>query len=242
VRILLIVLSLLLTNITEASVPTQSYKEALADFTAASKKSKNSMAASDKAIMKRAKAALFASMPSPGIKIGEKAPNFVLNNAFGQSVSLHDELKKGPVVLVFYRGSWCPYCNLHLHVLQKNLPEFKKYGAQLITVTPQKPDRSAEQIKKDGYLFEVLSDLDSQVMKDYKLYFELGDELLTLYDKFNIDLEGYNGKGRNVLPIPGGFVIDQSGVVRAMQAQTDYKSRIEPAAIIEALKSIKASH
>lgn len=188
--------------------------------------------------MKKADQSLANSLPDPGIKVGEKAPEFALKNAFGEEISLKEELKKGPVILVFYRGAWCPFCNMHLHVLQESLPQFEKYGAQLITITPQTPDKSAEQIGKDGYPFEVLSDLDSQVMKDYKLYFEIPDELVAVYKHVGLDIEAYNGKGRNVLPVPGSFVIDQSGIVRAMQARTDYKLRMEPETIIDALMKI----
>ena len=178
------------------------------------------------------------TMPEPGIRVGEQAPDFTLTNAFGKKVNLYQELKKGPVVLVFYRGSWCPYCNLHLYVLNKAKPQFDQYNAQIIAVTPQQPDRSKAQIEKDGYPFEVLSDTTSKVMKDYQLYFQLTPELLTVYKKFNLDIESYNGIGRTVLPVPGSFVIDQNGKVIAMQAQVDYKARMEPTDILAALAKL----
>ncbi len=216
-----------------------SYKQSLDQHMEQSKKEKSPFSSSDMAVMEKASKDLASSMPTPGIKVGEKAPDFVLNNALGKSVSLKDKLKQGPVVLVFYRGAWCPFCNMHLHVLQESLPEFKKYGAQLITITPQTPDKSVEQFKQKGYPFEVLSDLDSKVMKDYKLYFELPADLVEVYKKHGLDIEAFNGKDRNVLPVPGSFVIDTNGVVRAMQADTDYKKRMEPSAIIDALKKMQ---
>ena len=216
-----------------------SYKQSLDQQMAVSKKEKSPFSSSDMAVMEKAGKDLASSMPDPGIKVGEKAPEFVLNNAFGQPVSLKDKLKEGPVVLVFYRGAWCPFCNMHLHVLQQSLAEFKKYGAQLITITPQTPDKSVEQLKIKGYPFEVLSDLDSKVMKDYRLYFELPDDLVAVYKKHGLDIEAFNGKDRNVLPVPGSFVIDSDGVVRAMHADTDYKQRMEPTAIIDALKKMQ---
>lgn len=216
-----------------------SYKQSLEQYMEKSKNEKSPFSTSDMAVMENAGKDLASSMPAPGIKVGEKAPDFVLNNALGKPVSLKDKLQQGPVVLVFYRGAWCPFCNMHLHVLQESLPEFQKYGAQLITVTPQSPDKSVEQFKEKGYPFEVLSDLDSKVMKDYKLYFELPAELVEVYKNHGLDIEAFNGKGRNVLPVPGSFVIDTNGIVRAMHADTDYKKRMEPSAIIDALKSIK---
>lgn len=222
------------------SIP--SYQASLDQFMEKSRASKSPFSEKDKAIMKKAGQSLASDLPDPGIKVGEMAPEFTLKNAFGKEISLKEELKKGPVILVFYRGAWCPFCNMHLHVLQESLPQFKKYGAQLITITPQTPDKSAEQIGKDGYPFEVLSDLDNQVMKDYRLYFELPDDLLAVYKSHELDIESYNGKGRNGLPVPGSFVIDRNGIVRAMQAQTDYKLRMEPETIIDALMKISTDN
>ena len=216
-----------------------SYTQSLDQYVEKSKNEKSPFSSSDMAVMENAGKDLASSMPDPGIKVGEKAPDFVLNNALGKPVSLKDKLKQGPVVLVFYRGAWCPFCNMHLHVLQESLPEFKKYGAQLITITPQTPDKSVEQFKQKGYPFEVLSDLDSKVMKDYRLYFELPAELVDVYKKHGLDIEAFNGKDRNVLPVPGSFVIDTNGIVRAMHADTDYKKRMEPSAIIDALKKMQ---
>ncbi len=216
-----------------------SYQQSLDQYIKKAETEKSPFSSSDVAVMEKSGKDLARSMPSPGIKVGEKAPGFVLNNALGQTVSLHDALKEGPVVLVFYRGAWCPFCNMHLHVLQQSLPEFKKYGAQLITITPQTPDKSVEQFKQKGYPFEVLSDLDSKVMKDYRLYYELPDDLVVVYKKHGLDIEAFNGKDRNVLPIPGSFVIDANGIVRAMHADTDYKKRMEPSTIIDALKEIQ---
>lgn len=191
----------------------------------------------DRKVMTDATAALERDLPNPGIQVGQKAPLFTLKNAFGKEVSLEKELAKGPVILVFYRGSWCPYCNMHLHVLQGSLDSFKKYGAQLITVSPQSPDKSAEQLKKDGYPFEVLSDYDNDVMKSYKLYFEVPQAVLDIYKQHDLDIET-KVDAPTALPVPGSFVIDTKGVVRAMQAQTDYTIRMEPKDIIDALKEI----
>jgi peroxiredoxin len=178
-------------------------------------------------------------MPSPGLRVGDKAPDFALPNATGKTVRLSEALSKGPVVLAFYRGAWCPYCNLELRALQQSLPAFKARGASLITVTPQKPDKSREEIEKEGYAFEILSDLDSAVMKKYKLFFDVPKDLSDLYkEKFGLDIAEYNGEGRTVLPVPGTLVIDRAGIVRAAYAKTDYKQRMEPAAIVAALDKI----
>lgn len=241
-RFLFMFLLLVTSQLVNAAESITSYQASLNQYIEKSKSAKSPFSEADIAIMKKAGDSLAISMPSPGIKVGEKAPEFKLSNALGKKVTLSNELKKGPVVLVFYRGAWCPFCNMHLHALQQSLPQFKKYGAQLITVTPQTPDKSAAQIKKDGYPFEVLSDLDSKVMQDYKLYFELPADLIAVYKKHKLDIEAFNGPGRNVLPVPGSFVIDKKGIIRAMQAQTDYKIRMEPVTIIDALKKISEDH
>lgn len=217
-----------------------SYEKALNDMESkrASSSGPSKLTEQDHVTMKAFKQHLLETMPAPGVAVGKQAPDFTLTNAFGKKINLYQELKKGPVVLVFYRGSWCPYCNLHLHVLNKAQPQFDQYKAQVIAVTPQKPDRSKSQIEKDGYPFEVLSDTQSNVMKDYQLFFELSPEMVAVYEKFNLNLESYNGLGRNVLPVPGSFVIDQSGKVVAMQAQVDYKARMEPEDILDALKAL----
>ncbi len=200
------------------------------------KQKKSKFSPDELKLMKDSLAQVKQGHPSPGLKVGQKAPDFSLTNAFGKTVSLSAQLKNGPVILVFYRGAWCPFCNLHLHVLQKNIDNFKKHGATLIAITPQQPDQSAKQLKKKGYPFEVLSDLDDSVMQHYGLYYKLSDELVSLYKRKGLDVEQYNGKGRVALPIPGTFVIGQDGIIKAAHADHDYKERMEPTQIIQALQ------
>lgn len=201
-------------------------------------KNAHKFSAEDKAIMEKAAADLAKTMPNPGLKVGEIAPDFSLPNVYGTQIQLSSLLKKGPVIINFYRGAWCPFCNLELRSLKQNLPNFKKYGATLISITPQKPDKSLEQVKKDKFPFDILSDLDSSVIKKYKLFFTLPPKLVALYKKLGLDLEVFNGKGRNELPIPGTYVIDKKGIIRAVYANTDYTKRMEPQAIIDALKKL----
>lgn len=194
----------------------------------------------DMALMQKAAADIAASLPEPGLKPGSKAPDFTLGDAYGKQVNLYDKLKKGPVILAFYRGAWCPFCNIELHALQQSLPAFDKYHAQLIAVSPQTPDKSLEQLKKDQYPFAVLSDVNDTVSKAYRLYYEVPKELNEFYKaKFKLDIEAYNGKGRLGLPVPGTFVIDQQGKIVAAFADHDYQKRMEPADIVAALKAIK---
>jgi len=199
-----------------------------------------SIGESDKSIMVKAARDLGLAMPSPGLKAGESAPDFTLFNAFGNRVTLSDQLKKGPVVLAFYRGAWCLFCNIELNVLQRSLTYFEKYNASLIAVTPQSPDKSKEQIEEAEYTFEVLSDLDNSVMKSYNLYFEVPSELHELYkNRFGFDITDYNGEDRLGLPVPGTFVIGQDRTILSAYAKTDYKMRMEPEDILEVLKAAR---
>ncbi|CAA6819423.1 MAG: Alkyl hydroperoxide reductase subunit C-like protein [uncultured Sulfurovum sp.] len=236
-RNIILVLCLIAFTMLQAT-EVASYQESFDKFMVKRSESPAKFSPKEQKVMKQESVSLAQSFPNPGIQIGGKAPEFSLTNAFGKEVNLTAELKKGPVVLVFYRGAWCPYCNMHLGVLSQSLSEFKKYDAQLIAITPQKADKSEEQIKKDAYPFEILSDVNNSVMKEYKLYFELSKELLAVYKKNGLDIEAYNGKNHTALPVPGTFVIDTQGVVRAMQAQTNYKVRMEPKDIIDALIKI----
>ena len=178
-------------------------------------------------------------MPNPGLKIGARAPNFLLKNAQGKTAKLSGMLKKGPVILVFYRGLGVPMCKLELHALNKSLPAFKNMELQLVAITPQTPDKSLEQIKKDGFSFEILSDLDDKVVKTYKFYWEVSPELDAAYKRsFELNVAAYNGLGRRGLPVPRTFVIDQSGIVHAACADTDYKKRMEPVDILAVLQKL----
>jgi peroxiredoxin len=197
------------------------------------------VSAEHRLVMEAAARDLAAAMPDPGLHVGDEAPDFSLPNAYGKEVRLRDLLDQGPVVLTFYRGAWCPYCNLQLRGLQEALPAIERGGARLVAVTPQKPDKSRGQVAKEGYRFEVLSDLDDRVMKAYRLYFEVPPELSKVYQQLlSLDLAEYNGEGRYVLPVPATFVIGRDGVIRAAYANVDYRMRMEPAAILSALRAL----
>jgi len=202
-------------------------------------KKKPKFSQSDRQLMKESMEGVKKKYPSPGLSVGSRAPDFTLVNAFGKQIKLTAQLKQGPVILVFYRGAWCPFCNLHLHALKKSVVEFKKYKAQVIAVTPQQPDQSLKQVNKDKYPFEIVSDLDDTVMKQYGLYYELSPELNKLYKSKGLDVETFNGKGRTALPVPGTFVIGKEGLIKAVHMEHDYKERMEPAEIIKVLEGLE---
>ncbi|AFY54766.1 Peroxiredoxin [Rivularia sp. PCC 7116] len=174
------------------------------------------------------------------IKIGDIAPDFTLADAVGNKISLKERLTKGAVILTFYRGGWCPYCNLELRAYQQLLPEIERLGASLIAVSPQTPDASLSTAEKNDLEFDVLSDVDLTAARTYGLVFELSQELKALYQQWGIDLPKNNGNNEWKLPVPGTFVIDQNGRIAASYINTDYTKRLEPKEAIAALQ--KLSH
>lgn len=174
-------------------------------------------------------------------KRGNKAPDFALPNAKGTITRLSDLLSQGPVALTFYRGEWCPYCNLTLHAYQKYLPEMKQLGATLVAISPQTPDHSLSTAEKWQLEFEVLSDVGNQVAREYGLAFRLSEEVRTIYKSLGNDLEAYNGDTSWELPMSGTFVIAQDGTIQLAFVDADYTHRLEPAVILDTLHTLFSS-
>ncbi|MEL7504124.1 MAG: peroxiredoxin-like family protein [Cyanobacteria bacterium J06554_6] len=170
------------------------------------------------------------------LSVGAQAPDFALPNATGTTVKLSELLQQGPVVINFYRGEWCPYCNLELRAFQQLLPEFKQAGAQLVAISPELPDHSLSVTEKNELEFAVLSDVGNKVAKDYGLVFTLDPTLRPIYEKFGIDVPASNGDDSYELPMPATYVIDQSGNIRFAFADADYTKRAEPQAVLAVVK------
>lgn len=180
-----------------------------------------------------------AQIEAPGLAVGDRAPGFTLPDALGRLVSLDDLLAEGPVVAVFYRGEWCPYCNLQLHALQAALPTIHELGAGLVAISPQTPDHSLSLTEKHELAFPVLSDLDQDVIRAYNVQFTLADDLEDLQvNVFQNDPANQNADGSRALPVPAVFVIDQDSIVQAAFISADWRVRAEPADIISALRAL----
>jgi len=179
------------------------------------------------------------SRAAPGLAVGDAAPNFALSDAVGNQVVLTELLSNGPVVVTFYRGEWCPYCNLQLRALQQALPEIVSTGATLVAISPQAPDRGLTMTEKHELAFPVLSDLDQSVSESYKVRFDVTGELEDLQvNVFQNDPAEQNADGRRSLPVPSTFVIDRDGIVRFASANADWRVRVEPADVIAALEAL----
>ena len=173
------------------------------------------------------------------LKVDEKAPQFKLPNAQGKTISLSKVLEKGPVVLTFYRGSWCPYCNLQLRALQAKLNEIHALGATLIAISPEVPDGSLSENEIHKMEFTVLSDQDAKVASQYGVAWEVPEFLIAhMRVDRNLDLIKINNGNKNLLPIPATFVLGSDGIVKWSYVNVDYRTRSEPDQILEVLKSL----
>lgn len=170
---------------------------------------------------------------------GDKAPLFSLPNASGKAVAIADLLKQGPVVLTFYRGAWCPYCNLQLKSYQAILPRIKAAGASLVAVSPMTADYSLSMKETNELGFEVLSDVGNQVARQYTQVFNNGEAPIQAMTELGYDFSRFYGDGSNELPVPATFVITQEGgIVFAESGGGYYRERVEPMAILEVLDSL----
>ncbi len=183
-----------------------------------------------------AMASIDANGVAPGIQIGEKAPSFKLPDTGGREVSLEERLNHGPVVLTFYRGAWCPVCNLQLLALQRALRDIRLLNASLIAVSP---DDSTPTPQNTQLEFDVLTDKDQSVLREYKLQYRVPPELHQIYTGvFDTDVSSYNADGSWNLPVPGTFVIDRAGTIRNRHVTADYLKRMEPHDVIRALEEL----
>lgn len=187
-----------------------------------------------KAVMDEKAATLAKLMPNPGLKVGVQAPDFKLKRSDGTVFQLSEALASGPVVLNFYRGGWCLFCNMEHVVLKQTLPLLKQRGASLASITPQTFEESQKQVEKMNPGYPLLSDESLEVIKAYGLYFDFDPELAELYKKFNIDLLKSNG-GHMGMTVPATVVIGRDGRILAFYAKTDYTKRMEPAEILKVL-------
>ncbi|MDF1618748.1 peroxiredoxin-like family protein [Petrocella sp. FN5] len=203
------------------------------------KTSKKRLPEEIQAIFDKAIKELDQSVKIMGIKAGHMAPNFTLKNHLGDEVELQSVLEEGPVVLTFYRGAWCPYCNLQLKAYQNVLTKIEALGAKLIAISPQKPDDSLSIIEKHQLSFPVLSDMGLTVSKKYNIVYALPEYLQKAYKTLGLDLETLNGDGSWQLPFAATFIINQQGLICYAFIDADYKKRMEPIDIISILELLK---
>ena len=164
---------------------------------------------------------------------GKKIPPFVLPDAAGRMVRSSDLLAAGPLILSFYRGSWCPYCNLELKALQNRLPEIRAKGAALVGISPQTPDSSLDTQQKNQLDFPVLSDKGNEVARRFGLVFKLEPSLEPIYQAFGVDLAKHNGDESHELPVPATYVVAPDGTIVDGFIDVDYRRRLDPDVVLK---------
>ncbi|MBI2301250.1 MAG: AhpC/TSA family protein [Armatimonadetes bacterium] len=203
--------------------------------------SKQRMPAEVRGVMEKAQSDLAASeIIERSLKVGAAMPSFKLPDATGKKVNSADLLRSGPLVVTFYRGGWCPYCNTALHYLQKELPKFQAAGTTLVAISPQLPDKSLSLAEKQALTFPVLTDAGNRVARKFGIVFELAPELRERYKGFGADLSQWNGDSSYTLPLPATYVVDRLGILRWRFVDTDYTKRAEPADVLSALAALPA--
>ena len=214
----------------------KSLKEQTEAKIAESRKAKPEFMAGVDELMMQAKA---FQEGSNAIELGQQAPDFELPNPEGKAIKLADLLAKGPVVVTFYRGSWCPYCNLQLRALQARLDDIHDLGAELVAISPEVPDESMTENEINNMNFVVLSDQSANIAAEYGVAWKVPEMMLEhmIVDR-KLDLETINNGNGTILPIPGTFIIGRDGNVVWRYVDVDFRTRAEPADIIEALQKL----
>jgi peroxiredoxin len=181
-------------------------------------------------------------VPKDTIAVGDSLESFTLSDATGAPVTLDHLVESGPAVIVFYRGGWCPYCNLALRTYQRELlPELATFGARLVAISPQSPDQSLSTVEKAELDFTVLSDRGNRVARRVGIVFQQADEVLEAQRKLGLDLAQVNAEGSTELPRPTVLIVDQDRTVRFVDVQPDYTARTEVADILAALGDLGTS-
>lgn len=170
---------------------------------------------------------------------GDLAPDVNLPDASGAPVKLSDLWHGGPLVVIFYRGGWCSYCNLQLHAWQQHASELKRLGAALVAISPQTPDHSLDTIERNALAYTVLSDSGLDAANGFGIAFTLPPELIDLYASAGTDIPVLNGNAQWVLPIPATYVIDRTGKIRFAHVEMDYRERIDPLSVIAIIEGAK---
>jgi len=170
------------------------------------------------------------------LKVGDRAPAILLENAKGATIDVGTLLNKGPVIVTFYRGGWCPYCNLELKAYQEILPEIVAAGASLVAISPEKPDDTVSTAEKNALTFEVLSDVGQKVGRAFGLVYEFTEELKHAYHGFNLDIPARNGTPNEwALPVSATYVIDSDGSIVYAYMDVDYRDRADPRDVLAVL-------
>ncbi len=172
------------------------------------------------------------------LAVGGRIPRFELPGATGETVRADDLLERGPLIVTFYRGGWCPYCNLQLRAYAAALDEFRALSATIVAVSPETPDMSLTTTEKNDLPFPVLSDVGNRVAREFGLVFTMPAGLWPLYESWGIDVPAHNGDDTHELPVPATYVVGTDGLVAWRFVDPDYTRRAEVSDLLDALRSL----
>jgi peroxiredoxin len=178
-----------------------------------------------------------AALELKPLMIGQPIPDTPLTTAEGEPFSLQAAAKEQPLVLIFYRGGWCPFCNRHLAQLQEAEPQLRALGYRILAVSPDRPEKLKESMASGGMTYTLLSDSDMAAAKAFGIAFELDAPMLEKLASYNIDIEDASGRTHHLLPVPAVFLVGQDGVVDFTYANPDYKVRLAPEVLLAAAKA-----
>ena len=176
---------------------------------------------------------VFAQDKPTALKVGDKAPNFMAKDHNGKTVSLKDLTQKGKVVVMFYRGAWCPFCNKYMSQLETALPEFSAKNATVIAITPETDESINKAIDKTKATFSVIYDKDRSIMKNWKVAYSMSDDMKTKYKGYGLDLEKQQGDW--MLPVPATYVVGKDCKIEFVHFDENYQKRAEVAEILKVL-------
>jgi len=190
-------------------------------------------------VMRRATSDLVKrGIEKTALQVGDVVPRFQLENTHGAAVDIYHALDADPVVLAFYRGGWCPYCNLTLCAYQAHLAEIHAHGARFVAVSPELRERSLANAKKFNLEFEILSDVGNAVAKRFGLAYQMPADLVAVYLELDTDIPKFNGDDSWELPVPATYLIVPDGKIVFASINAEYTERIKPGAVIRALKML----
>ena len=173
---------------------------------------------------------------SEHLEVGEQAPHIAATDQNGKTIDSREILENDKILLVFYRGNWCPHCKKHLGELEKNLGALKEKGVFVLVVTPESEEKTRETQEEFKTSFSIVHDSENRIMKDYKVAFEVNQtNVPNYYDKITELVNEYNSESEKVLPVPATYLIGTDGKIEYVQYDPDYKNRSDISQIVESL-------
>lgn len=173
------------------------------------------------------------------LMIGQPIPDTELKTAAGKTFDLQAAVQEQPVVLIFYRGGWCPFCNAHLGQLQEAAPQLRELGYQIIGISPDRPEELQKSLGKGSLSYTLLSDSSMAAAKAFGIAFEVDAPMLKKLASYNIDIEAASGETHHLLPVPSVFIVGSDGIIDFSYANPDYKTRLAPEVLLAAAKAAR---